>query len=574
MRLESVAKGASEISGEMKINRVGKYSFKNSKKKGAHNSEGKSAACYFCGMAGPRQDILTHAKQCPAKSSLCSNCGKMGHYAKACKSERSVKSVQSASADDVGLVDESLYNVNIFRVSDVESKPNDKLDDFKTQLLINNHLDTVLADTDAGVSVCGMSTAKRWNLLDRMSETNVKIKPYKSLIIPAVGVSTCGVSFGDRTVPVQWYIIEEACEPILAGKKAEHLGISKFKHAPDVLMPIHMISLADKKLKDELQDIIVSLPDVFNGVGCMKDHVVKLPVDQNVKPVAEPPRRIPYHLLSRVDEVINEMLTNNVIEEHPNGEHAPWVSNIVIVPKDDGELRVTLDATNINKALLSTNFPIPRQEDIKAKLSGCKVFSKLDLKSAFWQLEIDPEARHMTVFHSGGKLYRYKRLVMGLKPSQGELNAALQPLFAHLPQVHLIHDDIIVATVVESEHVKVVEEVLKVLSKFGLTLNSKKCTFGADQIKFWGLIISVDGVRPDPEKVEALDHLTTPNNKEELVSFLCMMQSNADFISGFSKKAALLRDLTKKDIRFKWEEKHNICFMSLLKSFRKDMLLR
>ena len=125
-----------------------------------------------------------------------------------------------------------------------------------------------------------------------------------------------------------------------------------------------------------------------------------MPVDENIIPVAEPPRRIP----------------------------------------------ITLDANNVNKALLSSNFPIPRQEDIKAKLSGKTLFSKLDLNSAFWQLEIDPEARHVTVFHAGGKLYRYKRLVMGLKPSQGELNSALQPLFSQLSDVHVIHDDIVVAT--------------------------------------------------------------------------------------------------------------------------------
>jgi len=89
---------------------------------------------------------------------------------------------------------------------------------------------------------------------------------------------------------------------------------------------------------------------------------------------------------------------------------------------------VTLDAKNLNKALYSSNFPIPRQEDIKFKLSGNKVSSKLNLKSAFWQLEIAEDARHLTVFHSNGKQFHYKRLVMGLKPSQGELNVALQPL--------------------------------------------------------------------------------------------------------------------------------------------------
>ena len=572
MRLESAAKGASEISGDSRVNRVGKYSFKNTKNKDSTKAERtvRTASCFFCGISGPRHDILAHAKACPAKSSVCTKCNTRGHYAKVCSKKGSIKEVQPVCAEEE--ISEPLYNVNIFRVEVPDLRG--QSDDFKVELLVNNHLDAILADTGAVVSVCGMSTARKWDLVEKMCKTNVKIKPYKSDAIPVIGVSTCGVSFGDRTVPVRWHIIEESCEPILAGKKASHLGIIQFKSAPEVLMPLRMIKLADKELQEKMQSVIASVPAVFKGVGHLKDHVVKLLVDKDVKPVAEPPRRIPYHLKSRVDHVISDMLAQDVIEEHPKGEHAPWVSNMVIAPKDDGDIRITLDAKNVNKALLSSNFPIPRQEDIKAKLSGKKVFSKLDLKSAFWQLEIAEENRHLTVFHSGGRLFRYKMLVMGLKPAQGELNAALQPLFAHLPDVDVIHDDIVISTENESDHVALVDEVLRIISRSGLTLNANKCVFGADEIKFWGLIFSAEGVRPDPEKVEALDSLTTPQSKEELVSFLCMMQSNADFIPGFSKQAALLRDLTKKDCRFKWEPKHETCFRSLISSFRKDVLLR
>ena len=88
------------------------------------------------------------------------------------------------------------------------------------------------------------------------------------------------------------------------------------------------------------------------------------------------------------------------------------------------------------------------------------------------------------------------------------------------------------------------------------------------------MIISAAGIRPDPEKIEALNHLTTPKNKEELISFICMMQSNSDFIEGFSQKASTLRELTKKGVKFRWEKKHNEAFRTLIESFRKDVLLR
>ena len=105
----------------------------------------------------------------------------------------------------------------------------------------------------------------------------------------------------------------------------------------------------------------------------------------------------------------------------------------MIVPKADGAIRMTPDARNVNKFIQASNIPIPRQEAIKAKLSGAKVFSKMDFKSAFWQLELHPDSRCLTVFHANDKLYRYERLTMGVKPAQGELNMALQPLFANKP---------------------------------------------------------------------------------------------------------------------------------------------
>ena len=149
-----------------------------------------------------------------------------------------------------------------------------------------------------------------------------------------------------------------------------------------------------------------------------------------MKPVVSSPRATPYHMRERISKTIEQMIKDDVIEEHPVGEPAPWISNPVFVAKPDGSIRVTLDARNLNKALFSSNLPIlgSRVGDIKTKLSGAKIFSKLDFRSAFFQLELAEESRNLTVFNLNDKLYRYKRLLMGIKPAQGELNAALSEL--------------------------------------------------------------------------------------------------------------------------------------------------
>ena len=99
----------------------------------------------------------------------------------------------------------------------------------------------------------------------------------------------------------------------MAGDKAIHLGIIKFKSVPEVFTPIHMVKMEDKQ---EIQDILAEHAEVFQGIGKLLNHKVKIHVNKDVKPVAEPPRRIPYHLKSHVDEAVIDMVKNDVIEEH------------------------------------------------------------------------------------------------------------------------------------------------------------------------------------------------------------------------------------------------------------------
>ena len=83
------------------------------------------------------------------------------------------------------------------------------------------------------------------------------------------------------------------------------------------------------------------------------------------------------------------MIKEGVIEEHSSNEPDPCTTCAIIVHKSSKSLRITLNDRNLNKVLLSNSFTIPLQEDVRAQLSGRKYFSKLDFKSAFWQLRVD-----------------------------------------------------------------------------------------------------------------------------------------------------------------------------------------
>ena len=127
-----------------------------------------------------------------------------------------------------------------------------------------------------------------------------------------------------------------------------------------------------------------------------------------------------------------------------------------------------------------------------------------------------------------------------------ELNTALRPLFAIIPREHMVHNDLIVAAKSDDEHEIVINKVMEAMAEARLTLNKDKCVFCKYSIKIWQFIISAHGIPPDPEKVKALKHLAAPTNKNELMSFLCMMQSHSAFSSNFFKHTAVLRELIKK----------------------------
>ena len=424
---------------------------------------------------------------------------------------------------------------------------------YEVPVIIKEQQITMFADTGADISVIPKSLADQLNL--PLAKTKMRIKPYGSKKrIRCVGYYVGPVRFEEEIANVGIYVVKGNVEALLSGAASEALGIISFHGTNHIRRTVE----EDDSVK---QVYMKQFPSLFLGVGKMKDVKVKFHIDPSVPPVAQPKTPVPYHLQSRLDKEIERMEKDDIVEDHEGP--APYISNLVLAPKDDGGLRVTVDMREPNKAILDTGLPIPRAEDIRKEFAGCTYFTKLDFRTAFHQLELDEESRYLTVFPHNGKLKRHKRLTMGAKPASGELNKALRPLFCDLPAVHIIHDDLLIATSTLEEHEDATIQALQIIQAAGLTLNPSKCIFHKKEIPFWGMIITGDGVRPDPRKVEALQNASRPETKSELMSFLCMLQANAEFIPNLSKETVNLRELTKKDVRFRWNKKCQTEFKKL-----------
>ena len=160
---------------------------------------------------------------------------------------------------------------------------------------------------------------------------------------------------------------------------------------------------------------------------------------------------------------------------------------------------------------------------------------------------------------------------MGAKPAQADLNAALKSIFRYIPKVHLIQDDLIIATESTEEHLEAICETMEVIKSKNLTLKPNKSTFGSKKIKFWGILFSSEGVKADPEKIKPLEDLQSPKNKEERNSLIYMMQCNSNFILNLSKSVALLRILLNSKEHFKWTMFHQNVFISFCRNLEKRL---
>ncbi|XP_048584822.1 uncharacterized protein K02A2.6-like [Nematostella vectensis] len=300
----------------------------------------------------------------------------------------------------------------------------------------------------------------------------------------------------------------------------------------------------------------------FDGEGKLKGTKVKIHVDPDREPVAQPVRRLPFGYRDKVATLLERLEAEDIIES-VEGVGSRWVSPIVVVPKSDGDLRMCIDFRKVNEAIIRERYTIPTMQEMLAALNGSKVFSKLDLKQGFFQLELDKESREITTFVTHVGLFRMKRLGMGISCAPELFQYTIQKVLAGLPGVLNLADDIVVFGKDERQHKERLLSVMSRLSESGLTLNPGKCQFGLSSITFLGHVISDNGVSADPGKVEAIVNARAPMNVSELRGFLGLVQYVGRYIPDLATLSAPLRALTRKSVPFEWTQKQEDSFRDI-----------
>ena len=177
-----------------------------------------------------------------------------------------------------------------------------------------------------------------------------------------------------------------------------------------------------------------------------------------------------------------------------------------------------------NKAVQTIKCNIPSIVEVRRKLqkSGAKRFSKLDIRKGYLNMVLLPDSREITTHYTPRGPRRFTRMNFGTKSAAEIFQKEISEALDGLEEVLNISDDILVYGKDEEEHDDHVEEVLKRCRERNIRLGPDKCQFNCTELVYYGYVLSGDGMRPDPEKVQSLKNAEQPENKSELRSFLGM----------------------------------------------------
>lgn len=259
-------------------------------------------------------------------------------------------------------------------------------------------------------------------------------------------------------------------------------------------------------------------------------------------PFKDPYRRIPPSLYEEVREHLKEMLEAGAIRE----SSSPFSSNVVLVRKKDNSLRFCIDFRKLNARTVKDAYSLPRIEETIDSLAGSKYYSKLDLRSGYWQVEIKEEDKHKTAFTVGPLgFYECNRMAFGLTNAPASFQRLMERCMGdlNLKECLIYLDDIIIFSKTFDEHIKRLEDCFERLKQHGLKLKGSKCEFLQREVQFLGHIVSEAGIKTDPDKISALRSWPVPTNIAELRSFLGFAGYYRRFVEGYAKIAKPLNDL-------------------------------
>ena len=333
----------------------------------------------------------------------------------------------------------------------------------------------------------------------------------------------------------------------------------------------HKVQLQDKdittNIRQKFEELCEEYGEAFSksneDIGRTK--LVKMDIDTgDSPPVSSRPYTLPLKHYEWVQREIESLECAGVITK----SMSKWASPIVVVPKKSAhrnppKRRLCVDFRKVNelqqevitvgktKGQISIH-PLPKIDEMYAKLKGAKVFSTIDLRSGYHHITLGKNSRAKTAFVMPFGKYEFLMVPCGLAQASAYFQLLINKVLNGLKFAMTYLDDIIIFSENESQHLEHLETVFSQLREAGLKMKWSKCDFFKSEIHYLGHLISPEGISPLPNKLDCIQHMPAPKNAKEIKQFLGLTGYYRKFVPRFADISRPLTTLTKKDKKFEW----------------------
>jgi transposase InsO family protein len=422
---------------------------------------------------------------------------------------------------------------------------NKRVNTWQAEVRVNNKPLKFRLDTGADATVLPAVTYNRL-FRDPLSPADKLLCGPNRAQLDVLGRFDAQLQWRDRRTKHTIYVVRDIHQPLLGRDAIDTLGMAVCLNA--------LSSSNDPRQQ---------YADLFTGLGCMEgEYTIRL------KPDAQPfavftPRRVPVNLLAPLKQELQKLQQAGVIRRVD--EPTPWCAPIVVIPKKTSGIRLCVDMTRLNEAVLREQYTLPVIDQLLARLAGATVYSKLDCNQGFHQIPLSSESQLLTTFTTPFGRWCYTRLPFGISSAVEVFSKRMGEILESQENALCLVDDVLVFGKDQAEHDARLREVLDRFRRAKVTLN-EKCEFSKNQIKWAGHVISGDGISMDPDRLSAILNMPPPTDVSAARCFLGMANQMAKFSSSLAELSAPIRDLLRKDRAWVWDSAQQSAFEKVKKA--------
>ena len=472
---------------------------------------------YKCRRCGQSHAV----KKCPAYGKPCNNCKKMNHFSSMCRMTKKTES----------------HHMEIFSCN-VKDKS------IKNYLIANVKVLKFQIDTGASISIL---TTEQWRQIGspKLQKFDSDIRNFDGSKISTLGQCQLSISSASSTEDkIDFVVVNSANSHGLLGRN--------YYETKSLLQSIHSVS--------------------SHQLPVIKNIKAKIALKEGCRPIFKKARPVPIANQENVKKELDRLENLGIITPINYSEYA---SPVVWVKKKDGSLRMCADfKVTLNDHIIQDSYPTPSIEEIFSNLSDAQYFAKIDLTSAYNQIELCDEAKKISVINTTKGMYQLNRLQMGMRNSSSIFQRCIEQITKGLEGLIIYQDDILIAAKTKSELENRVKNLKSRLDEWDVTINMKKSIEYAEKITFLGYEISKEGIYPDKRLTNKITSIEAPTNKKELESFIGLINYFGRLIPNFAEIVSPLSEMRKTDVKFEWSQEAETAFNTLKRLISEEPVVK